>query len=94
MVNPIWVLKGFLSPKGIKRESGATAPGRQFQSCPRNCKQPVSYTHLRLSAERGAIPQSGEIVWLAVLGPHTCFYGRDHQLIAAGSEPVATGASG
>ncbi len=53
-----------------------------------------SLLRARLSAERGAIPQSGEIVWLAVLGPHTCFYGRDHQLIAAGSEPVATGASG
>ncbi|MBL8260333.1 MAG: ABC transporter ATP-binding protein [Candidatus Competibacteraceae bacterium] len=40
-----------------------------------------------------AIPQVGEQVGLEVLGPHTCFYGRDQQLIAAGSEPQALRAS-
>jgi glycerol transport system ATP-binding protein len=47
----------------------------------------------RLSLARAA-PTVGETVWLAVLGQHTCFYGSDQQLIAAGSEAVATGASG
>lgn len=40
-----------------------------------------------------AIPQVGEQVGLEVLGPHTCFYGRDQQLIAAGPEPQALRAS-
>ena len=40
-----------------------------------------------------AIPQVGDQVWLKVLGPHSCFYGGDQQMIAAGAEPVAAGAS-
>ena len=38
-------------------------------------------------------PQVGEQVWLGVLGPHTCFYDRDQQLIAAGPEPQTLRAS-
>ena len=41
-----------------------------------------------------AAPQVGAKVWLEVLGPHTCCYDRDQQLIATGSESVAGGASG
>jgi len=52
-----------------------------------------SVLRARLSAERGALLRADEAVWLRVLGPHTCFYGRDQQLIAAGTEPVASGAS-
>ncbi len=41
-----------------------------------------------------AVPPVGETVWLSIVGPHTCFYGADQQLIAVGSEPVTVGASG
>jgi glycerol transport system ATP-binding protein len=41
-----------------------------------------------------AAPCIGSSIWLQVLGPHTCFYGADQQLIAVGSEPVTAGASG
>jgi glycerol transport system ATP-binding protein len=34
----------------------------------------------RLSPHR-AIPSAGETVWLAIVGPHTCYY-RDEQLVA------------
>lgn len=40
-----------------------------------------------------AIPQVGDPVWLRVLGPHSCFYGNDQQLIAAGVEPIPPRAS-
>ena len=53
-----------------------------------------SVLRARLSLESGAMPKPGETVWLSVLGPHTCFYGADQQLIAVGSEPVTAGASG
>ena len=38
-------------------------------------------------------PNVGATVWLKVLGPHSCFYGGDQQLIAAGVEPEQPGAS-
>jgi|GEM_PF-5390188 len=40
-----------------------------------------------------AIPQVGEQVWVKVLGPQSCFYGGDQQLIAAGMEPPPPGES-
>ena len=40
-----------------------------------------------------AAPDVGATVWLKVLGPHSCFYGGDQQLIAAGVEPEQPGAS-
>ena len=40
-----------------------------------------------------AAPGVGATVWLKVVGPHTCFYGGDQQLIAAGVEPEQPGAS-
>ncbi|MBK6602056.1 MAG: ABC transporter ATP-binding protein [Betaproteobacteria bacterium] len=41
----------------------------------------------RLDPE-SAVPGLGEQVWLKVVGPHTCYYGRDEELIA-GAERVA-----
>ena len=40
-----------------------------------------------------AIPQVGDPVWLKVLGPHSCCYGSNQQLIAAGLEPLSPGES-
>jgi len=36
----------------------------------------------RLSPE-GQVPRSGDLVWLQVVGSHTCYYGKDQSLIAA-----------
>lgn len=47
----------------------------------------------RLNPANGAIPKVGAAVWLSVLGPHTCCYNRNQQLIVAGVGS-ASGASG
>jgi glycerol transport system ATP-binding protein len=43
-----------------------------------------SVLRARLSPESAA-PRVGDTVWLRVLGPHTCFYDRDEQLIDGAS---------
>ncbi|MEW6704906.1 MAG: ABC transporter ATP-binding protein [Pseudomonadota bacterium] len=45
----------------------------------------------RLSPE-GQVPRRGEIVWLKLVGSHTCFYGRNQDLIAAGRKEEEVGA--
>jgi len=39
-----------------------------------------SLIRARLSPEQ-AIPKAGDAVWLNVIGPHTCFYGQNEELI-------------
>ncbi len=47
-----------------------------------------SVLRARLSPESAA-PRVGDTVWLSVLGPHTCFYDRDEQLIDGASPDPA-----
>jgi glycerol transport system ATP-binding protein len=42
----------------------------------------------RVSGEY-AVPKAGDTVWLGVMGPHTCFYGSNEELVAANAEEVA-----
>jgi glycerol transport system ATP-binding protein len=39
-----------------------------------------------------AVPQAGETVWLHVLGPHTCFYADNEELVHGAPLPVASSA--
>jgi glycerol transport system ATP-binding protein len=42
----------------------------------------------RVSGET-AVPQAGDTVWLGVMGPHTCFYASNEELVAALAEEPA-----
>jgi len=40
----------------------------------------------RLSSH-GPVPKAGEAVWLGIVGPRTCFYGADKNLVVEGATP-------
>ena len=41
-----------------------------------------STVRMRLNPESAAVPRAGDAVWLGVIGPHTCFYAANEELIA------------
>ena len=38
----------------------------------------------RLSSH-GPVPKAGDAVWLRIVGPRTCFYGADQNLVVEGA---------
>jgi len=46
----------------------------------------TSVVRARLSSH-GPVPKAGEAVWLGIVGPRTCFYGADKNLVVEGATP-------
>src|SRR6185369_1731497 len=46
----------------------------------------ASVVRARLSSH-GPVPKAGEAVWLGIVGPRTCFYGADKNLVVEGATP-------